>query len=167
MWLSLCHLRVQLWPWVWKDTSPGLISSRHTQLHQHHSLPCAHQRAGYYTKGAAQQLSRGCPTTLLQFPEHWDLYEDDADSHLCYLYPWGLLLNRMYLRPPSGKSGLKTCAVLWRAKTMEPSWAEFKSLCCLSQLCSLVNFPLCLRLNFILYRLAIMICTLQHFKNYK
>ena len=58
----------QLGPWVWKDTSPRLISSMDSQLHQHWRLSTAPSETWLLHQEAAQQLCRGCHTPCYSYP---------------------------------------------------------------------------------------------------
>lgn len=158
MWLSLCHLGVQLWPWVWKDTSPGLTSSVHTQLHQHRRLSSvAIRQLIMTTRVQRSSCPEAAPPPCYNFPN-----TETCKMMLTVIYaactregccstPWtcGHLLGSLGWKP----------VLFYEEQNHGAKLSEFKSLYCLSQLCSWVNFPLSLRLNFILYRLAIMIFT--------
>lgn len=138
---------VPLWPWVWKDTSPRLISRMDTQLHQHwHLSHCTHQ--SWLSPGAAQQVSRAAthPATVTQALRR----ARRRCQSLVLLVPM-----RAAAQPHTPGAAFwefwaeTLCSVSWRAKPM--AQAELSSSPCTAfHNCVLGRLSNSLKLNFIL-----------------
>lgn len=158
---------IQLWSWVCKDKSPRLISSMDTQLHQYGHLSIV---------PVTELLHQECSTAVVQrLTNHsvWFSQSRRTYKKMMLTVIYATCTHEGYYPAPNtrgyllGILGWKTVLLFYEELKLESSWPELKSFHCLSQTCSWVNFSLSLRLNFILYKLEIMIFTLQHFKNYQ